>query len=299
MPEISVIMGVYNQLNKEVLSAAVRSILNQTFRDIEFIIYDDGSCKEAAAILQELKGLDERIILIGHEENRGLAFSLNACIDIARGKYIARMDADDISYPDRLEKQKRFLEEHPEYAWVGCNIDLFDEEGIWGRRNMPEAPAREDYLKFSPYAHPTVMYRASIFDTNEGYLVSKETLRCEDYEIFMRFREAGLKGANLQEYLFCYREDQNSYHKRSIRHRWNETKCRYRNFRALGVLFPTGWIFVMRPMVACLVPTKLLAWHKRRESAIRTEVIGVNFNEKNTLIGGYHAHIADTAHSVR
>ena len=93
MPEISVIMGVYNELNKDILMEAVNSILHQTFEDFEFIIYDDGSCPEAATLLREVEGLDERIKLIGQDENHGLAFSLNACIDEAKGKYIARMDA--------------------------------------------------------------------------------------------------------------------------------------------------------------------------------------------------------------
>ena len=93
MPEISVIMGVYNELNKDILMEAVNSILHQTFEDFEFIIYDDGSCPEAATLLREVEGLDERIKLIGQDENHGLAFSLNACIDEAKGK---QMLADTI-----------------------------------------------------------------------------------------------------------------------------------------------------------------------------------------------------------
>ncbi len=268
MPEISVIMGVYNQLNKEVLLAAVYSILNQSLTDFEFIIYDDGSCPEAAELLREVERLDKRIVLIGHAENHGLAFSLNECIHRARGKYIARMDADDISYPDRLQKQKDFLDRNREFSWVGCNIEVFDETGIWGRRQMPEQPRESDYLRYSPFAHPTVMYRAEIFDSDRNYAASKEMLRCEDYEIFMRFMKAGLKGANLQEYLFCYREDMDSYKKRTFQHRMNEARCRYRNFRSMGILFPKGWLYILRPVAACLVPDRLLAWFKRRESAI-------------------------------
>lgn len=88
MPEISVIMGVYNQLNKEVLLEAVHSILDQSLADFEFIIYDDGSCPEAAELLREVKQLDKRIILIGRAENHGLAFSLNECIHRARGNIL-------------------------------------------------------------------------------------------------------------------------------------------------------------------------------------------------------------------
>ena len=286
MPEISVIMGVYNQLNKEELLQAVNSILNQTIEDIEFIIYDDGSCAEAADILKEIAALDERIILIGQEENHGLAFSLNVCIGRASGKFIARMDADDISYPDRLRKQRDFLEEHQQYAWVGCCIDLFDENGVWGRRDMPAAPTEEDYLRFSPYAHPTVMYRADIFDTNSGYLESKDTLRCEDYEIFMRLRMAGLKGANMEERLFCYREDSGSFRKRNIRQRWNEAKCRFRNFKALGILFPKGWVYVLRPIIACLIPCGALEMYKRAKYSSTNKVKSAEVceNEKTNNI---------------
>lgn len=287
MPEVSVIMGVYNMFDEEILMQAVKSILNQTLSDFEFIIYDDGSHPEAAEILQRVASMDERIRLIGHEKNRGLAFSLNVCIYEARGKYIARMDADDISYPRRLEKQVKFLKTHPEYAWVGTNIHLFQNDKIWGQRCMPEFPTKEDYLRFSPYAHPTVMYRAEIFDTNLGYLASKETLRCEDYEIFMRFRNAGLRGANMQECLLAYREDDSSYKKRSLTTRINEAKCRYRNFKAMGILFPKGIFYVMRPIIACFVPLSLLAWKKHKESSVYwKEVLDVmEENEEETSYG--------------
>lgn len=261
--KISVIMGVYNQWNKEALRMAVWSILNQTFSDFEFIIWDDGSHPEAAKHIRELADMDERIILAGKDENHGLAFSLNACIGMARGKYIARMDADDISLPTRLETQYYFLETHPQYAWCGCNTNLFDSEGIWGSRSMPELPQEHDYLKFSPYVHPTVMFRSLVFDCSEGYLESEETLRCEDYEIFMRLRKAGLRGYNLQECLFCYREDKAAYKRRKFKYRVREAKLRYRNFNDMGILFPFGWLYVIRPIAGGLVPAALMAVFKR------------------------------------
>ncbi|MCR4618487.1 MAG: glycosyltransferase [Lachnospiraceae bacterium] len=277
-------MGVYNQFNKDILQAAVNSILNQSFSDFEFIIYDDGSFPEAADILKNVATSDPRIKLIGKEVNHGLAFSLNACIKVAKGKYIARMDADDISYPNRLYRQKQFLENHQDISWVGCNIELFDENGVWGERKMPEYPSPNDYLKFSPFAHPTVMYRASIFDKNEGYVDSEEMLRCEDYEIFMRLKSRGLNGANMQEALFAYREDNDSYKKRSFKFRVNEAKCRYRNFKKLGILFPTGWLFVLRPIIACLIPRKVLALIKHIQSANKAESYAeVNVYEKKSI----------------
>lgn len=264
-PLVSVIMGVYNQWDEKILQDAVNSILNQTFGDFEFIIWDDGSHPDAAKSVQELSKLDERIIVAGREENRGLAFSLNECIRLARGKYIARMDADDISYPKRFERQINFLETHPEYGWCGTNAELFDENGIWGFRPMPEVPQMIDYFHYSPYVHPSVMFRAMLFDENNGYLATEETLRCEDYEIFMSLVERGQKGYNLQETLFRYRETKDSYRKRKTRFRINEAKTRYRNYKKLGILFPLGWLYVLRPLAACLVPRLLLEWMKRSE----------------------------------
>lgn len=283
--KVSVIMGVYNQWDREVLHAAVNSILHQTLTEFEFIIYDDGSKPEAAAYIKELKMLDERIVVIGKEENHGLAFSLNACIDRARGKYIARMDADDIALPERLAVQYAFMEEHTEYDWCGCNAELFDEKGIWGSRRMPELPGEWDYLPFSPFIHPTVMYRRKLFEKNEGYHVSRETLRCEDYEIFMRLFQAGFRGYNIQQYLFRYREDSRSYQRRKMKYRINEAKLRYRNFKTMHMLFPVGWLFVIRPIMGGLIPSFLLEWLKRKEAGYKhergTEPAEVTMLQKN------------------
>ena len=292
-------MGVYNQLDEQILSDAVNSILCQTLPDFEFIIYDDGSCAEAAGLLKRIAATDDRIVLIGHEENKGLAFSLNACIAKAQGKYIARMDADDISYPERFARQVEFLVKNKEYAWCGTGAELFDSSGIWGKRIMPKAPEATDYLKYSPYIHPTVMYRAEIFNTNEGYLTSVDTLRCEDYEIFMRLRESGLRGANLDEALFAYREDESSYAKRTFRHRWNEAKCRYRNFKALNLLWPKGWLFVLRPIVASLIPRKLIAFIKRKESGNKTGSENIVRYENRTSLFNQPESILGEARTVQ
>lgn len=266
-PMVSVIMGVYNQWDEKVLREAVNSILNQTYKDLEFIIWDDGSHPDAARLVQNLAGLDERIVIAGKEENRGLAYSLNECIRLARGKYIARMDADDISLPERIGKQVSFLENNPDYSWCGCNTCLFDEKGVWGVRKMPEHPEEKDYLRFSPFIHPSVMFRAIVFDENEGYLEAEETLRCEDYEIFMRLRQKGLKGYNLQEVLFSYRENSVSYERRSLHFRMNEAKLRYRNFKQMGMLFPFGWLYCVRPIAGGILPASVISMLKRSEGA--------------------------------
>ena len=282
--KISVIMGVYNQNDKKILLDAVQSILHQSIDDFEFIIYNDGSEKQVYEYLKKIKDLDERIILIGAEKNNGLAFSLNECINIAKGEYIARMDADDISYPERFREQVMFLDKHKEYQWCGCNADIFDESGVWGERKMPECPDNADFLKYSPYIHPSVMYRAELFKNIGMYDDSVETLRCEDYEMFMRFHNMGIKGYNLQKTLFGYRENRKSYNKRKIKYRINEAKIRYRNFKKMKMLFPTGWMYVIRPIAGIIIPNQLIYKIKRRKDEKKKS--DKNTEIQKNIIGG-------------
>lgn len=234
------------------------SILNQSFRDFEFIIYDDGSDEELAQSLQKYQELDGRVVLISNPVNHGLAYSLNTCIDVARGKYLARMDDDDISHRFRLQVQYDYMEQHPETGFIGCNAGLLDELGVWGYRKMPEQPETRTFLKFSPFIHPTVMIRREVLEQGGTYREGKENWRCEDYELFMRLHQQGYQGRNLQQVLFYYREDRNSYTKRKVCYRLDEFHLRYRNFKELGILFPIGWLYAVRPLAAAAVPGGLI-----------------------------------------
>ena len=158
---ISVIMGIYNQKDRDALEQAIDSILAQTYEEFEFLIYDDGSDEMNIKVLKELAQKDKRIRLLCGERNRGLAHALNECLMVAEGEYIARMDGDDVSAPERFQKQKEFLDHHSEYAFVGCSTTLFDENGIWGHRKMTKKPASKEFLKYSPYVHPSVMFRST------------------------------------------------------------------------------------------------------------------------------------------
>ena len=260
---VTVVMGVYNQHNTAELEEAVQSILAQSMREWELIICDDGSEGEAARNLKNYENRDPRIRVIRHSENKGLAATLNTCIAQAKGKYIARMDADDISGPKRLERQYQFLEKHIQYAFAGCNADLIDENGIWGARIMPEKPEKRDFLPFSPFIHPSVMVRREVYLMSGGYYVSKETWRCEDYELFMRLYAQGFCGYNMQERLFCYREDRASYERRKFRYRLDEARIRRRNFKNLGMNGPVAWLYTIRPVAAGLIPIPFLMYIKR------------------------------------
>ena len=122
---ISVLMGVYyRRPDTALLERSVRSILTQSFGDLELLICDDGSSVEAAALLDGAARCDPRIRLIRPGGVYPLPHKLNACLRAARGAYIARMDDDDFSRPDRLEKQLAYLRAHPDIAFVGCNVEL-------------------------------------------------------------------------------------------------------------------------------------------------------------------------------
>ncbi len=267
IPKISIIMGVYNQKAFDQLETAVSSVLNQNFSDFEFLIYDDGSEKDVAVFLDELAARDDRIRLLHGKTNRGLAHGLNVCIRNAKGAYLARMDADDVSLPERLQRQYAFLEAHPEYGFVGCNARLLREEGIVGIRKMPEEPLAEQFLPYSPFIHPSVMFRREVFEQFGLYSESKQHLRCEDYELFMRLFQMGCRGYNIQEPLVVYREDRQAFGKRKYRYRMDEARLRYTGFRNMGLLHVQNLYWVLKPLIAGLVPGSILyRWKKREKS---------------------------------
>lgn len=263
--KISVITGVYNP-DREMLMKAVRSIIAQTMQDWEMILCDDGSSPEYRETIREAAGLDKRIYCVRNEKNRGLAYALNQCIRRARGEYIARMDDDDESRPERFEKQYMFLETHQEYQWTGSNAELFDGEGVWGTEKAAEIPRETDFLKYSPYIHPSVMFRAEVLKKNYGYIPSSMTRRCEDYELFMRLHLKGYRGYNIQENLLLYREDKKSLEKRKMTFRLKEMMIRYRGFKRLGILRPSTMPYVFRPLAGGVIPVTLIKYmHSRRE----------------------------------
>lgn len=200
MPKVSVLMPVYNA--EKYLVQAVDSILNQTFRDWELIIINDGSTDSSRQLLERID--DNRIIIIDNEQNLGLIKTLNKGIDLCKGTYIARMDADDISLPDRLGKQVHFMDNNPDYIMCGTNALVIDNDGeVTGKiRNLISNELLQINLLFSnPFVHPSVIIREEVLKTNrfdDGYK------HIEDYELWCRIAKLG-KIANLENDLLLYR----------------------------------------------------------------------------------------------
>lgn len=259
MARVSIIMGVYNEKNHRQVKEAVESILQQSYRDFEFIICDDGSPEAESRWLASYCKQDERIRYCRLEHNRGLSAALNKCLEMCEGEYVARMDADDISLPQRLERQVDFLDEHPEYALVGCSVSFIEKDKIWGKRHPPECPQPKDFLKTSPFIHPTILIRTQILKKLGGYSEAPMALRVEDYDLFLRLYAAGERGYNLQDILFHYREDRDSFGRRKYRYRINEMRIRRKGFQELGIC-SGNMRYVVKPLVVGLVPV----WLARR-----------------------------------
>ncbi|MBR5515676.1 MAG: glycosyltransferase [Clostridia bacterium] len=250
-PVISVIMGTYNpDISK--LKSAVDSIIKQTEKSWEMIIYDDGSTEAVSENIREICAYDDRLIYCKGETNKGLAHCLNEAFKLSKGRFIARMDDDDESLAKRFEIEREFLENNPEYGWVGCIADLFDNTGVWGRAQRAEKPEASDFLPSSPFIHPSVMFRREVLEECNGYREDKLTARCEDYELFMRLYSLGKKGFNIQTVLFKYREDSKKL-KRSMKYCANEMKIRRQGFKKLGIYNLKNGFYVVKPILVGLI----------------------------------------------
>lgn len=188
MPLITVLLCVYN--GRDALVASIESILCQTYTDFEFLIVDDGSDDGSEILLQQYADRDQRIRLV-RQKNTGLTTALNVGLRQAAGKYVARQDADDLSSPQRLEKQLLFMEAHPEvvlsgtdYAVIDDNDELLVEVRNSGRRNL-----RKAMLKSNQFIHGSMMFRRVI----NGIPVCFDPFyrKAQDYDLALRMMEAG------------------------------------------------------------------------------------------------------------
>lgn len=263
MPRVSVIMGIYNEKNRENVIKAIDSVLTQTYKDFEFIICDDGSTEDFYKWLSDYCKKDSRIKIIRNRGNQGLSVALNNCLKEAAGEYIVRMDADDISVRERLEKQVKFMDENARYVMAGSNVELIDDAGKWGERKLVEKPEEKDFLFNSPFVHPSIIIRSEVIKELGGYSTEKYALRNEDYDLFMRMYAAGFKAYNIQQILLKYRESRDSYSKRKYIYRINESKVRYKGYKSMGIL-KGNLRYVIKPLLVGLIPRNIMMRIKAR-----------------------------------
>jgi glycosyltransferase involved in cell wall biosynthesis len=183
-PEVSVLMAVYN--GRPYLETSVRSILNQTFEDFEFIVINDGSTDGSGEVLEQFAVSDKRIRVF-HQENRGIVSSLNRGLEEAKGEYVARMDADDISLPKRLECQVHFLDSNPEIGIVGTQHVWIGRDGEVTHR--PTLPTNSSFISWrllfeTCIVHPSILARRFLIQRLDGY--ADWAKYGEDYELWTR-----------------------------------------------------------------------------------------------------------------
>lgn len=202
MPAVSVVMPVFNA--ERFLREAIESILNQTFAGFELIAIDDGSTDRSPEILSHYGRLDARV-RVHLRSHRGVPATLNSGCALAHGVYIARMDADDISLPDRFERQAAFLEDHPDVAVLGTQLERIREDGTpIDTTNVPleHAQIAARMQESCCMHHPTVMMRADALRTLGGY---REAFHAaEDHDLWLRAAER-FELANLPQALLRYR----------------------------------------------------------------------------------------------
>jgi len=226
-PAISVLLPVYNA--GRFVVDAIQSILDQSFTDFELIIINDGSSDDSARLIKQFK--DERIILI-EQENQGLAASLNNGLKIARGNYIARQDNDDISLPDRFQKQFDFLEKHPDLALLGTAAVIVDENNQETGR-FHRHPETSDELKYfllfdNPFVHSSVMFRRKTAERAGRYYTGKDFF--EDYHLWSGIARVA-KVANLPDCLLRYREVSSGMSKTTVDYRLRVKNQSFENIK--------------------------------------------------------------------
>jgi glycosyltransferase involved in cell wall biosynthesis len=203
---VSVVLPCFE--SERFLGSALESLLGQTYRDVEVVAIDDGSTDATASILTAFADRDPRIRVVTHDANQGLITALNRGIDEARGAFIARMDADDICAPERIERQVSALGARPDVGVVGAAVHWVDEDG---RRLRPRPvrciePGAASFMSLlaTPIVHPTLLARASVMRANP-YGISPDSLHTEDYELLSRMVESGVGLLNLPEPLVTVR----------------------------------------------------------------------------------------------
>lgn len=247
---ISIIMGLYNA--EKTVAEAIDSIVIQTYQDWELIICDDGSKDKGAFLVEEYSKKDKRIKLIRNEKNMGLNYTLNHCLEYVKGEYVARMDADDISLPTRLEEELQLLKES-NVDIVSCSMLFFDENGDWGEGTVISRPQKKDFIYGTPFCHAPCLVKTSAYKAVNGYTVDDKLLRVEDYHLWYKMYKQGFTGANLSKSLYKMRDDRNASNRRRFKYRINESYVKYLIWRDFD--YPiTSFIHIFRPIIVGLLP---------------------------------------------
>lgn len=257
-PLVSVIIPVYNTENY--IEECLKSILGQTYSNLEIIICDDCSTDKSLKILNKYKE-DYRVKILCNDKNMRQARTRNKCIEESKGEYILLQDSDDISKPQRIKMLLEAFE--PGIDFVGSGCFCFDDSGyIHETLHMKKLlPQKKDLLWGITHVHASLMIKKECLKAINGYRNSNRTMRAEDYDMVMRLYAAGFQGKNICDELYGYRVNQETIKRRDFRSRIDECFIRYEGFKANHILLPFGWLYVMKPIPAYFY--QLIKYHRR------------------------------------
>ena len=251
---VSVLMGIYNC--EDTLAESIDSILSQTHENWELILCDDCSRDGTYALAMQYAKKDSRIVLLKNEKNLTLGPTLNRCLAVAKGKYCARMDGDDVSVPQRFEKQVDFLESNPEFDVVGTYMQAYgagNEEKI---RKLKLRPQIEQLAKSNPCCHATIMMRTEVYRELGGYSSDPQLTRIEDVDLFWRFYLSGHKAANIPEPLYIVRESTGTFKRRKYKYSVYVSKYLFKSCKKAH-LGAKNYVYALKPLLVGLLPHKL------------------------------------------
>lgn len=252
-PLVSVIMPTYNE-PPQFLCCAIESIIHQTYTEWELLVLDDSTREETVCAIDSYL-YDSRIRVFREKQRMGFVPALNIGLEKAKGKYIARMDGDDVSLPDRFEKEIDFLERHPKISVVGGQIDIIDENGVTiSHRPYPNKGILLELYSCirCPLAHPTVMMRRELIDA--GYRYNVKLKMSEDLDLWLRILNDKYKIENLDNTLLRYRVESNFTAKRTAtEQRQCMARVRGNNFDKRRLFYSSlscaiGWLFTHAPV---------------------------------------------------
>lgn len=253
-------MGIYNCA--PYLEEALDSLYSQTFQDFEVIMCDDGSVDNTFEIAKKNAERHRNIILLRNEQNQGLNKTLNNCLRYAKGKYIARMDGDDISLPTRFEKEVLFLDNNPDIAIVSTPMIYFDGEGEFRRGKGGYYPTNRTFIFHTPHCHAPCMVRTEAYKAVGGYSEDRKLLRVEDYHLWMKMYSLGYKGYNLEDCLYAMRDDRNAIKRRTWSNAFNEVYVHILATHTLKLPF-YSYFYSFIPVLKRLLPRNLyIKFHK-------------------------------------
>ncbi len=247
-PLVSVIIASHNA--EQYIDDCLESLVNQTYANIEIIICDDASTDNSISLLKSWENKDSRIKVIRNKENLFAAASRNNCFDVAKGDYYMIQDVDDLSTHDRVEKLLNAFEGE-DVDFISSAAKCFDKDPsvFYDVISHKSYPQKRDFLWGISFMHPASIFKKECIKAVGGYRVSKETRRCQDYDMFMRLYAAGFKGKNIPDELYLYRLDRDNIKRRTMDSEIGEFYIRKRNYKILH-LNPLGYIFMFKPFIS-------------------------------------------------